>query len=373
MMVDSVEKSIRGSLARLGDDVVYIDRFPWDGGHGKWWLYLKRPYPNYKDYKALQENTTLASAVSMRIILGDKELQYRDNKMTGVGMGAITYDFGEVYNLDVEEGRYFTPQETQMGQNTVILGHSLAKELFPFGADPIGKEIKAMRKRVRVVGVLKKEGKSLLGDGFDNVALLPYNFMRRYIDVNSRRVRPLLAVKASEGVGLDDLKDDIRRVIRSSHKLRPRAEDDFAMNQVSLLSSFLDNIFAIVNFAGLIIGLFSILVGGFGIANIMFVSVKERTNIIGIKKSLGAKSHFILFEFLIESVCLCILGGLLGLVLVLGVTVIGNAFIDSFELVLSFRNVVWGILISMVIGVVSGFLPALSAARMNPVEAIRQK
>lgn len=197
--------------------------------------------------------------------------------------------------------------------------------------------------------------------------------MRRYVDTNSEQMMPLIALKAAEGISIEQLKDEVRGVMRAERKLKPKEEDNFALNQMSLLTSVIDNVFAVINIAGFIIGIFAILVGGFGIANIMFVSVKERTGIIGIKKSLGAKNYFILIEFLIEAVFLCLLGGFLGLLLVWLLSVFGNNFIESFKLVVSTNNLKTGILLSLIVGVLSGFIPALSAARMNPVEAIRQR
>ncbi len=373
MMVDSIEKSIRGSLSRLGDNVVYVHRFPWDGGHGDWWKYLKRPYPSYKDFKAIKEKAVLADRTAIRIMLFGKEVKYKKNKVQNVKVTAMSHDFGDVFNLAFEQGRFFSKQETTKGHSSVIMGADLAKALFPSIPDPIGRTVKVMGRNMTLVGVLKREGKSIFGDTFDDDVMLPYNYMRRYVDVNSKQVMPLIAVRAAEEVTIDELKDELRVLVRANRKLKPKEVDNFSLNQVSLLNNFLDQIFAVVNVAGICIGIFSLLVGGFGIANIMFVSVKERTHIIGIKKSLGAKRHFILFEFLIESICLCILGGLLGILMVLGIVFVGNWIIESFSLVLSVYNMGLGIGISVGIGLVAGFLPALRAAAMNPVEAIRSK
>lgn len=373
MMVNSVQVSIKDSLKRLGDDVVYIDRFPWGGGDDQWWEYLRRPVPSYRDYLAIQRNTPSADHTAIRIAIMGKDLKYKKSIVENIRLAAASQDMGIVFGMEFEAGRYFSSAESSLGENVIVIGHKIATELFPKGANPIGKQVKLMGLNLRVIGVLKKEGSSLIGDGFDQVAFVPYNYMRRYIDVNSQSVIPLIAVKAQPNVSLEQLKDDITGALRAHRRLRPSEEDNFSLNQTSILTAVLDGIFGIVNLAGFVIGLFAILVGGFGIANIMFVSVKERTNIIGIKKSLGAKKHFILFEFLIESICLCVTGGLVGLLLVLLTAYIGNYFIDSFELVLSMGNVYMGITISVLIGVIAGFIPAWNASRLDPVEAIRQK
>ncbi|OWY22489.1 ABC transporter permease [Sphingobacteriales bacterium UPWRP_1] len=374
MMVESVQRNIKQSFQRLGDDVVYVDRFPWSEDPSvNWWKYIRRPFPKLNEFKAIQEKVPSAAGVTLRIIVRGQDLKYHSNTIENVPMAAGTHDFGNIFNLEFEEGRFFNPIESQVGSNVIILGNTLATQLFPSVSAAIGREVRMSGKKLRVVGVLKREGKSLLGDGFDEVAFLPYNYMRRYVDTNSENMMPLIAVKATEGVSIEQLKDDITGVLRAERKLKPKEEDNFALNQMSLLTAVIDNVFAVINVAGFIIGIFAILVGGFGIANIMFVSVKERTGIIGIKKSLGAKSYFILIEFLVEAIFLCILGGFLGLLLVWLLSLLGNNFIESFKLAVSVKNIQTGILLSVIVGILSGFIPALSAARMNPVEAIRHR
>jgi len=374
MMVESVQRNIKQSFQRLGNDVVFIDRFPWDEDPSmNWWKYIRRPIPNLNEFKAIESKVPSAEAVTLRIIVQGQDLKHLNNMVENVPMAAGTHEFGNIFDLEFEDGRFFTSFESQQGSHVIILGSTLAENLFPNYAHAVGQEVKMKGKRLTVVGVLKREGKSLLGDGFDEVAFIPYNFMRRYVDPNNERMMPLIAVKAAEGVSLEQLKDDLRGVLRAERKLKPREEDNFALNQMSLLTSVIDSVFAVINIAGFLIGIFAILVGGFGIANIMFVSVKERTGIIGIKKSLGAKNFFILIEFLIEAIFLCIIGGLFGILLVWILSFVGNSFIESFKLVVSINNVRTGLLLSIIVGVLSGFVPALSAARMNPVEAIRQR
>lgn len=372
-MVDSVESSLKESFNFLGENVVYVDRFPWGENLGEtWWKYIRRPYPSYQEYNAIKEQVNTIDVVTFRIIMFNKEIRYASNNIENLRVDAGTHEFGEVYNLSFETGRYFTATESEIGSNVIILGNVIAKQLFPNIANPAGKEVKVMGRKMRVVGVLEKEGSSLLGDGFDSIVIVPYNNMRRYVDTKNISLRPLIAAKAKEGIALEQVKDEMTGVLRAKRKLRPLEDADFALNQMSLLTSAIDSLFGTVGIAGLIIGFFAILVGGFGIANIMFVSVKERTGIIGIKKSLGAKNYYILTEFLIESILLCVIGGIMGLLLVWSLAQIGNLFIESFDLVLSINNIKNGLLWAIGIGVVSGIIPAISAAMMNPVEAIRQ-
>jgi len=200
--------------------------------------------------------------------------------------------------------------------------------------------------------------------------LVPLNYARSLIDIRSENLQPEIRVRAKPGVSNEELISELTGLMRSIRKTKPRAESDFALNQTSLISNQFDELFDIVGVAGWIIGGFSILVGGFGIANIMFVSVKERTNIIGIQKSLGAKNYFILLQFLFESVFLSVLGGVIGLLIVFIITLLAG---DSFgmDIVLSRSNIILGITISILIGVVSGFVPAYGASQLDPVEAIR--
>lgn len=372
MMVDSVERNIRQSFNRLGDNVIYIDRFPWSQeADEKWWIFLKRPYPSYSEFKALQAKLPSAQHVAIRGVMFGQELKYQNNTLSNLLVAAPTHDFGAIFRMEFANGRYFSPLESESGSAVVLLGSQVAANLFP-NLNPIDKEVRFMGRKLRVVGVLKQEGKSILGDGFDEVAFVPYNYLRRYTTVSGDAFTPLLFAQAKDGASIEQLKDEITGVMRGKRKLRPREESNFALNQLSLLTSLLDGVFVVLNVAGGIIGLFSLLVGGFGIANIMFVSVKERTGIIGIKKSLGAKSRVILFEFLFESVVLSIIGGLVGLLLVVALAAVGNYFVDAFEMAVSASNMYFGVIVSLLIGMVAGFIPAVQAARMNPVEAIRQ-
>jgi putative ABC transport system permease protein len=373
MMVDSVERNIKQSFQKLGDDILFIDRQPWtEDPEMNWWKYLKRPVVSYDDYKAIEREVRTADKVAIRLILMRQEIKYRDLSIDNAFMAAPTHDFPEILDLETAEGRVFSVAESQMGSAVTIVGYKIAEELFGQPEAALNKEVRIMGRRMKVIGVLKKEGKSLLGDGFDEIAFVPYNYMRRYVDASSPSFMPIIVVKAMPGVSLDRLQDDVTGVLRAQRKLKPRETENFAINRISLLTGLIDSVFMVIDLAGWLIGIFSILVGGFGIANIMFVSVKERTGMIGIKKSLGAKSYFIMFEFLSEAIFLCLIGGILGLLSVFLLSIVGNYYIESFDLVLSQQNIIVGFALSFIIGIVAGFIPALNAAAMNPVEAIRQ-
>lgn len=371
-VIDSFEDGLKKSFERLGNNVLYVMRESWKEDPGmNWWKYLKRPNPTYAEFKAIKEKVKSADKVAIRAFIGQKDLKYHTATVEKAICIGVSHDFGSIYDLQIESGRYFMPEESHKGANVVILGNKLAELLFPSGNYPVGKSIKLLGRDLTLIGVLKKEGKSILGDGFDEVAITTFNYARNLVDINSRRFYPIIAVKARDDVSLELLQDDLRQTLRAERHLQPKEADNFELNQLSILTQFLDKIFAVVGVAGALIGGFAILVGGFGIANIMFVSVKERTRLIGIKKSLGARGIYILLEFLTESVLLTLLGGLVGLVLVYIVLQIGNYYVDSLEFVLSRSNITLGILISVIVGIISGFIPAYQASKLDPVVAMR--
>jgi putative ABC transport system permease protein len=264
--------------------------------------------------------------------------------------------------------------EYQSGADVCILGAVVAEGLFGQGVDPLDKDVSVGGRKLRVIGVTKKSGKELLKPfNFDNGVLVSYNLARRGFGVRSsgHGQQTSIQVKAKPGADIEELKDEITGVLRGERHIRPKEENNFALNTLSIISNLFDKLFGTMNIAGIFIGGFALLVGMFSVANIMFVSVRERTNIIGIKMALGAKRWFILLEILIEAVVLCIFGGLFGLLLIWMVTAAISAAID-FDIHLSVSNAFWGIFTSAAVGVISGLIPASQASRMDPVEAIRK-
>lgn len=370
--VDSLEGDIRGSLSDLGDDVVYVQKWPWAfGGDYPWWKYINRPEPNVDDYKAIARYSEKAEASAIQVIMSNKTVQYRNNHRDDVMVSGGSYEFGRIYAINFSNGRYFTQREADAGSPVAIIGNDVALALFPYPEMAVGKTIKAMGQQVRVVGVIEKEGQGLISTGLDDAVMVPYDFLARLVQTKSRVLDQRVVVLAKDGVPIAELKDELTRILRNARRLRPKEEDNFALNQMSVITEGITQMFGVVNLAGGFIGIFSILVGGFGIANIMFVSVRERTRFIGIKLSIGAKRSFILTEFLIESIILCIIGGLVGLLLVQGLFTFFNQIID-FTLVLSLGNIILGIGMASGIGIISGFFPAFFASRLDPVEAIRK-
>ena len=368
-VLDWMEKAIRDSISSLGDNVVYVNKWPWSFDPNlAWWDIIKWPVPTIKEYEELKRRSEKAEAMSFTIIVG-VTVEYRNNSAEDIALWSATHDFETVRSFEIERGRYFSLFESNSGKNVVLIGADLADELFE-NRDPIGKEIEIRGRKLMVIGVFEKEGAGGISDeGLDESVVIPINFTRNIVNIRSESLNPMIIVRAREGVSLPELKDELTSILRAHRRLKPSAIDNFSLNQASLLQQGFDAVFAGINLGGWIIGGFSILVGGFGIANIMFVSVKERTNIIGIQKALGAKKRFILQQFLYEAILLSLVGGILGLLLVFIGTVFVNARWDL-NMYLTLGNIILGITISGVIGIVAGYTPANTAARLDPVEAI---
>ncbi|MBK7408764.1 MAG: ABC transporter permease [Saprospirales bacterium] len=372
--VDSLESSVRGSMDKLGDDVLYIQKIPWAEDPGvSFWKYMRRPNPNYQDMAVIREKVKSVGLTDYHVFLGFKPIRYRSNTVTGAYSIAVTYDFEAMTGTKFEKGRFYTSPEYHNGLNKVVIGSTVAEELFG-SLDPIGKQVKLMGHKLEVIGVIEKSGQSLINIfDYDNGIVIGYETARKMAAVksNHRYGGASVIVKAGDGYSLEQLRDEVTGVLRAYHRLKPKEPDDFSLNSLSIIASAMDSFFSVLSLVGMIIGGFAIFVGMFSVANIMFVSVKERTNIIGIKKALGAKQSYILLEFLIEAIILCIIGGAAGLLLVLAVTSILSGFMP-FQLFLSTKNILVGVLLSAGIGVLSGFIPAFQAARLDPVEAIRK-
>lgn len=368
-VLDWMANSIRESISTLGDNVVYVQKFPWSFDPGlAWWDIIKWPAVSVGDLEAIQKRSTKAESVCL-MVSQRKQVKYLKNAASDVTIGAVTNEFESVRSFDIENGRFFSPFEASTGKNVAILGAEIAEKLFE-KANPVGKTISIDGFKSTVIGVFKKEGKGGIGDsGMDQVTLIPLNFGKTFINLKNNNIESQLIIKARPEVMIQELSDETTMILRAARRLQPEEVSNFSVNKASLLTQGFDAVFAGINVGGWLIGGFAILVGGFGIANIMFVSVRERTNIIGIQKALGAKRFFILQQFLVESVLLSIIGGLLGLLMIFIATLIIN-YLWDLGMYLTLGNAFLAIFISGLIGIVAGYAPAYSASKMNPVEAI---
>jgi putative ABC transport system permease protein len=364
---DSMEIAIRKSIASLGSNTLFIEKWPWAmGGDYPWWKYWQRPESSQEDMREIQKRSSLTDAIAFMIQV-NKTVKFRGNYVENVGVLGVSHDFEKVWNFEIGEGRYFSITESNGGKNVAIIGADIATSLFQ-EADPIGQKIKIFGRNIEVIGVMKKQGEDVFGSGNDKVVMLPVNYCKTLLDL--RDMGATIIVKAKPYVTNDELKDELTGIMRSIRKLKPSAEDNFALNETSIISKGFDSLFGVIGTVGWIIGGFSLLVGGFGIANIMFVSVKERTSQIGIQKALGAKNYFIMLQFLFEAVFLSLIGGIVGLIIVFSLVILVSNT-TNFHLIITMGNVLLGIGVSAMIGLISGIVPAFNASRLDPVEAMR--
>ncbi|MDF7821361.1 ABC transporter permease [Runella sp. MFBS21] len=371
-IVDSLERSIRNSLAEIGTDVLYVQKWPWGfGGEYQWWKYFQWPETTYSDYKFLAERIEGAEAVVVMDFMGGLSVKNGNNSMDALLQG-ISYDYNKISEVEVEKGRYFTPQEIDAGRSVAVIGADIAEALFPNNPDPVGKSFKIKGLNYVIIGIQKKKGKSLfdIAGNPDEKVLLPYLTFAKSFQSRIGNSVDIVVKGRPEDEGLIELESEVIGILRSKRGLKPTQETNFSINRPEAATKAVSGLFGVITMAGWVIGSFSILVGGFGIANIMFVSVKERTNLIGIQKSLGAKNYVILFQFLFEAMFLSLIGGLVGILLVYFLSFIP---LGSLEIVLSPKNIMLGLSVSSIIGVLAGIIPAFGAARMDPVEAIRSK
>ncbi|HEX8268405.1 MAG TPA: ABC transporter permease, partial [Flavobacterium sp.] len=298
-----------------------------------------------------------------------ESIKYEAETVTDINVVPVSHEFTEIQGLEIENGRFYNESESNAGAPVIVIGHEIAKGLFG-DVDPIEKKVRLYGQRFTVIGVIKKQGASMFGDSNDTSIFIPVNFIRRLYGDNNEFMTPIIIVKPEKGVDMEEFKADLAQKLRAYRGIKTGEPDNFFINVFSGFTDLLDSLFSQLNMGGWIISGFSLLVGGFGIANIMFVSVKERTNLIGIQKSLGAKNKFILFQFLFEAVILCVIGGLVGILLVYLIALLMSSMLD-FEFVLSGANMLLGISVAAFIGLVAGILPAISASKLDPVEAIR--
>ena len=376
--VSSLQINIQSTFASLGNDILYVQKWAWILGDDRdypWWKFINRPVTNRRELEQLQQKLKGAEASCILYFAGGTSVIAEGQVAEGAQILGASYDYNKIKEMEFSDGRYFTTAEAANAQPVAIIGATIAETLFGGKGPAEGRQIKINGVKVTVIGVLKKEGSDIFGFTLDNNVIVPFSFMSMFVNMTRGDNDPLLAIIPKKGVPADELKYEIRGAMRSIRRLSPFQEDNFAINQVSVFAEGIASLLSIVNIAGLIIGSFSILVGAFGIANIMFVSVQERVYQIGIKKALGARKIYILIEFLLESIILCVIGGIMGLIVVillfkgLGYAVAQSG--SDFKFYITTQNIIIGISISVVTGIIAGFIPAWSAANMRPVDAIR--
>ncbi len=370
--VNSLEKNIQDGIKSLGTNTIYIDKWDYQGGaEYPWWKYVNRPSPKLAEMKLIKEkiNAKIAAVFSFTT---QSFIQHDNDKLDGINYHGITDEFEKIQPVEIAYGRYLNQMDFDFGTPNIVIGYENAEMLFGKAEKAVGKEVGLRNKKAIIIGVIKKQGKSFIdGWQFDKSIVLSYKFMRQML-FNERWNNPKIIIAGPEGMSSDALKDELKGAMRSIRRLGPTEEDDFALNAISDFSKNTSQLFGSVNLGGWLIGLLSLIVGAFGIANIMFVTVKERTPIIGLKKAIGAKRGTILMEFLLESALICIIGGLIGIILVVVLAqLLSSAF--NFPIFVSTQILGLAIFICIAIGMLAGIIPAMIASKMDPVVAIRSK
>ncbi|MBS1601102.1 MAG: ABC transporter permease [Bacteroidetes bacterium] len=370
--ISSMQMAVNNDLKAFGNKTIYIDKWQYGGGPDyPWWKFVKRPSPKYEEMKLLKQKVPDASHISFGLN-ANGNVDYGDNSLTGVNYYGNSEDFDKIQQITIGYGRYFQQSDFDRGTPYVVLGYRIAERLFGIASGALGKTVKLKDgKNAVVIGVIVKQGQSLIGSwDYDNSILLTYSFMRQmYREENAQ---PVILVQAGTGMSTEALINELEGAMRSIRKLSPTQENNFALNDIDALSKFFDPIFAGMNIGGWSIAALSLIVGMFGVANIMFVTVRERTSQIGLKKAIGAKRGVILTEFLLESAFLCIIGGAIGLLAVFVLTLVFSAILN-FPVFIPLNIIVMAVAICLFTGVLAGIIPAFIAARMDPVVAIRSK
>jgi len=367
--VDSLDRKIKEDMSTLDKNTMYLKRFSFGPSDVPRWKREQYPDVTYEEFDYLKNAVNGMDKSTYQLFTKREIIKYEDKTVSDVNIVPATYEFVEIQPQKIKEGRFFNESESNSGTAVALIGYEVANSLFG-NSDPIGKKIRLYGQRFTVIGVLEKQGQGMFGDNNDISAFIPVNFLRNKFGDHNDSMTPIIIIKPNPGVDIDAFKGEIIQKLRNKRGLKVGDDDNFFIDVLSGFTDLIDGIVGTMNLIGWAISFFSLLVGGFGVANIMFVSVKERTNLIGIQKSLGAKNRFILLQFLFEAIILCLIGGLIGLLLVWGIAALLTNMLE-FKFVLGFGNIVLGSSLAAFIGLVSGILPAISASRLDPVEAIR--
>lgn len=368
--VDSLDKTISSQLSSLDSNTMYVANMSFGPTDVPRWQRETFDEISYNEYRTLKSSLSEADHVALQLFVKRENIRYESELVSSVNTVVVSHEFTGIQVLEFEKGRFYNESESNSGRPVVVIGSEIATSLFG-ELEPIGKKVRLYGQKFTVIGVVKKEGSGMFGDSNDVSIFLPANYVRNRYGDNNPFMKYIVIIKPTKDADVEGLKAEVVQIIRNKRGLKPDEIDTFFISVISGFQAAIDAILGTMNLIGWVISGFSLLVGGFGIANIMFVSVKERTNLIGIQKSLGAKNKFILFQFLFEAVILAVVGGIVGLFLVWIGTIIGTNLTEDFTFVLSPQNMGLGFFISSIIGLISGIVPALRASRLDPVEAIR--
>ena len=367
-IVNSLEHNIQSEVKSLGSNTIYIDKWDYSGGPDQpIWKFRARPVPKYEEAALVKERSQLLDDMAYLMQTGGI-ISYKDDMIQNATVYGIVPAQMIIQPLSFQTGRFFSSSEFNAGSPVCLIGFTNAEDFFGNRERALGKQIDIKGKKVTIVGVIKKEGTNFIGWDYDKCVMMPYGFCKQVFD--DKNSNPILIAKGKEGVTTAALMDELKGIMRQVRRLAPTQEDNFSLNSVEAFSQALSSFFVTLNIVGSIIGGISLIVGMFSIANIMFVTVKERTSVIGLKKAIGAKKRSILFEFLMEASLLCLFGGAFGLFFVWITTLIISGLAD-FPVYISLPMLVITVIICLVVGILAGIIPATRAAKMDPVVAIR--
>ncbi len=370
--VDSLERKVQNDIKAFGNNTIYIDKWDYSGGGPDypWWKYMKRPNMKVEEMRFIKAKSQLASNLSF-FVSNNVNLSYKDNILSNVNIYGITEEFTSIQTIDIDYGRYLNEAEFLRGTTSAVIGYVVAEQLFGNPQKAVGKQVSYNGKRVNVIGVIKKQGQSFVGGfDYDQSLIVTYRYFASVY--NPDYSSPFIMVQGKKGIPSKALADELIGVMRQLRKLSPAEENNFSCNDVAQFSEQVGGFFGQVSAGGWAIAGLSLIVGAFGVANIMFVTVRERTSQIGLKKAIGAKRRTILTEFLLESAFLCIIGGLIGLALVWLMSLILSAVLP-FPIYIAPNIIILALSICIGLGIISGIIPASIAAKMDPVVAIRTK
>ena len=366
--VNSLEKNIQDEIASLGTNTIYIDKWDYSGGPDlPFWKLRSRPNMKYEEAGMIRERSDLTESLAF-FMSTSGSISHQNDVLEGVGIYGVNEAQIDIQPMNFAAGRYFSATEFTNATSVAIIGYNNAEKLYGTAERALGKMVEVKGRKVAIVGIIAKSGKDGIGFNFDECLMLPYKFCRQLFE--EKNTNPVIIVKGKKDIPTAALSDELRGIMRQIRRISPTADDNFSLNSVEAFSKAVSGFFVILNVVGSIIGGISLVVGMFGIANIMFVTVKERTPIIGLKKAIGAKSSTVLFEFLTEAALLCLMGGTVGIFFVWILTLILSGPLN-FPVYISLPLLMGTVIICLVVGVLAGIIPARQAAKMDPVVAIR--
>ena len=360
-LISGLDRGFDKSMAFLGKDIFSISRWEWFGD-ADWWEVRNRPRMRLEYVDVIKEKSSYAEAVAPVMQRG-AVLSRGELSTAGTQIFGTNTDYMSTITANIAQGRFFTEGEDRSGSRVTIIGNDIAENLF-VNQDPIGEYLKIDGMKFRVIGIMEKQGKFLGLFSVDNQAIIPVGTSVRLF---SRRGFIRISIKVPPE-NIVDAKDELYGIMRQTRGLKPSQKDDFAINQTEAFERQYNQIKFAIGGTGIFITILSLVVGGIGIMNIMFVSVQERTKEIGVRKAIGATKNMILTQFLMEAISICLIGGLIGLLMASGLSFVINKFFPStMPLWLAFTS----ILLSVLVGVLSGVVPSYRAARLDPIDALR--